>query len=460
MDFGRNVDCEATMARLARLILYAIAVGGALALLCACAQQAQPTAMPEGVRPSGETAVPTRLAVSTTLPSPTPSTEPAGEPASHTLTISDTASSTADLVMQVSPGETGVYTLMVHNLGPDPATGIVLADLLPGSVTPLWTEPAQPVCRREGREAGCDLGNLQAGDAATVTLDLSISGGENPITGTQLAGMFLTLPVPMCTIEHDPRAPQIICHLDRLQSGAEAQVRVGIDVAPGSVGPLVHTATVAANEADPDGSNNQDTSVLVTGATGPTEAFAVPGTSDLVVQADGPASVTVDQPFTYTYTVTNRGTSDATGVWFVDEVPSDMNLLAYTPGLPLCEQQGDAFTCQLGGIGKGETVTFTLATTGHAGQPLNLELDPLLPGWPICWVVKERTWLHVVQCELGELQPGQATHVQLVLVAIGVQERTSANTATVGPTETDANPMDNTSTMTITIQAGAEPDTP
>jgi hypothetical protein len=137
-----------------------------------------------------------------------------------------------------------------------------------------------------------------------------------------------------------------------------------------------------------------------------------------------------------------------------------MNLLAYTPGLPLCEQQGDAFTCHLGGIDKGETVTFNLATTGHAGQPLNLELDPLLPGWPICWVVKERTWLHVVQCELGELQPGQATHVQLVLVAIGVQERTSVNTASVQANEEDPNPLDNTSTMTITIQAGAEPGGP
>jgi uncharacterized repeat protein (TIGR01451 family) len=452
MELGHNMDWEASVTRWARRILVTIVMAGTLVLVCACAQQGQPTAGPTHTSP----AVKMDVSPHTPSPSPQPSVEPTGEPLTPTLTVGSPSISAADLAIEVIPGATSIYTLTVHNLGLDLATGIVLTDVLPSGVTPLWTEPAQPVCRREGREAGCDLGTLQAGDTATVTLDLSISGGEKPITGTQLAGMALTLPVPMCTIEPDPGAPRIICHLDRLQPGAEAWVRVGVDMTPGSVGPLVHTATVAAKEADPDGSNNQDTSALVAGASGPTEPSAVPGTSDLVVQADGPASVTVDQPFTYTYTVTNRGTADATGVWFVDEVPSDMNLLAYAPGLPLCKQQGDAFTCHLGGVGNGKTVTFTLATTGHNGQPLNLELDPRLPGWPICWVVKERTWLHVVQCELGELQPGQATHVQLVLVAIGVQERTSANTATAGPTETDANPVDNTSTMTITIHAGAE----
>ncbi|MFN2226574.1 MAG: hypothetical protein ACK2UY_09710, partial [Anaerolineae bacterium] len=86
-----------------------------------------------------------------------------------------------------------------------------------------------------------------------------------------------------------------------------------------------------------------------------------------------------------------------------------------------------------------------------------MSLDPLLPGWPICTVIKERTWLHIVQCELGTLAPGQATRVQLVLEAIGVVERTSANTATVLASEEDLNPIDNTITTTISIQVDDEP---
>jgi uncharacterized repeat protein (TIGR01451 family) len=447
---------EANVARLTGLILCAIAIAGTLVLLCACTQQAQPTVTPEGMGLPVQTSVPTRLPSSVSSPNAPLPVEPTIGSPTQTATATAPGPSAADLAIQVIPSATGIYTLTVRNLGPDLATSIVLTDLLPGGATPLWTEPSQPVCRREGRDAGCDLGGLQAGDAATITLDLSVSGGEDLITGTQVAGVDVALSVPVCVIDRGPGSSQVTCRLDRLQSGAEAQVRVGVDVAPGSVGPLVHTATVTANEADPDGSNNQDTSVLVAGATGPTEPLAMPGTSDLVVQADGPASVIVGQPFTYTYTITNRDTSDATGVWFEDTVPSDMNLLTYAPGLPLCVQQGDTFTCHLQGAGNSETVTFTLAITGHGGQPLKLDLDPLRPGWPVCWVIKERTWLHIVQCELGALQPGQATHVQLVLVAIGVQERTSTNTASVGAAEADANPVDNTSTVTITIQAGAE----
>jgi hypothetical protein len=70
----------------------------------------------------------------------------------------------------------------------------------------------------------------------------------------------------------------------------------------------------------------------------------------------------------------------------------------------------------------------------------------------MCFVVKERTWQHVVHCELGALKPGQATRVQLVLVAIGVQGRMTANTASVSANEADLNPLDNTHTATITVQ--------
>ena len=87
-------------------------------------------------------------------------------------------------------------------------------------------------------------------------------------------------------------------------------------------------------------------------------------------------------------------------------------------------------------------------------------LDPVLPGWPICSVLKERTWLHIVVCELGELEPGQATRVQLVLEAIGAAERTSVNTASVFANEVDSNPVDSTSIVTITVQAEAEPSQP
>jgi uncharacterized repeat protein (TIGR01451 family) len=188
----------------------------------------------------------------------------------------------------------------------------------------------------------------------------------------------------------------------------------------------------------------------------------VPTTADLVLQADGPASVIVGQPFTYTYTIANHGAAGATGVWFEDVVPSDLNLVDYAPRPPRCDQQGDALTCTLRDPDGGETVTFTLAITGHGGQPMRMGLDPVQPGWPICSVIKERTWLYILQCELGKLAPGQAVRVQLALVAIGVAERTTVNTASVHANQAEQHPVPIgiTSTVTITVQVEAEPGQP
>jgi uncharacterized repeat protein (TIGR01451 family) len=291
--------------------------------------------------------------------------------------------------VEAAPGETVSYTLTIRSLGPTPATGAVLTDVLSSSVTPPRAQPSQPVCKRQERGVGCGLGDLQAGDAATVTLDL-------------------------------------------------------------------HAFVVAAHESDPGGSSNRATSTTTAGAALPASAAAGPVTADLVLQGDGPASAMAGQPFTYTYTIANRGALDATGVWFEDAVPSDMDLIAYAPGLPRCEQRGDRLTCTLRGADGGETVTLTLSITGYGAQPIKMGLDAVAPGWPICLVIKERSWLHIVQCELGDLKSGQSVRVELVLVPIGVRERTIANTASVHGNEADSNPVDNTSTLTTTVQAGAE----
>jgi uncharacterized repeat protein (TIGR01451 family) len=393
-------------------------------------------------------------------PSPPPLVEPAGEPLTPTLPFGRPGPSAADLAIQAIHGETGVYTLTLRNLGPDPASGIVLTDVLPSGITPLWTEPAHPVCWRRERDVGCDLDHLRAGDAVTVTLDLTGGRAETVITGTQLAGVTVTLPVPVCTIDQDSHLPQVRCRLSWLPSGAEAQVAVGVEVDAVASELLGHTAMVTANEADPDLANNQGTFTLAVGAAGPVEATAVPTTTNLVIQAEGPTSIIAGQPFTYTYIISNQGALDATGVWFEDAVPSDMNLVAYSPGVPECEQRDDAFTCTLRDPDSRETVTLTLVITGHGGQPMQMGIDPLLPGWPICWVIKERTWLHVVQCQLGDLRPGQARRVQLVFEAIGVAVRTSVNTASVRTKEVDSNPVGSASTVTITVQAGPEPGQP
>ncbi|MGD8794424.1 MAG: hypothetical protein PVF47_17875 [Anaerolineae bacterium] len=451
--------------RLSTLVVYVFALGGALLLLCACAEGQRPRATATKVLPSATPAIPTAEPLS----GPLPSIAPTGQPAASPTPATAPGPSAADLAIQIEgpaqivPGETTLYTLTIRNHGPDPATGLVLTDLLPGGLTPRWIRPTPPMCEREGRHVGCDLGDLQGGDTATIGLDLSAGGSETVVTGTQPAGVRLELSVPTCTIVQDAAQPGVTCHLARLAPGAEARVEVGLD-ADAPPGDALHTVTVAANETDPNPEDNRATRTVTAGAPDGTPAAPEPGvtpaistTVDLVIQADGPSRIIAEQPFTYTYTITNRGAAVASGMWFEDTLPPDLTLVAYAPAPPSCEQQGDTFTCALHNLAGGQVVTFTLVITGHAGQPASIDLDPLLPGWPICYVIKERTWLHIVQCTLGDLQPGQAIQVQLVLNAIGVQQRTTVNAASVSAREVDLNPADNTITTTMTVQAPVEP---
>ena len=294
------------------------------------------------------------------------------------------------------------------------------------------------------------MGDLRASDAATITLDLSVGGTQTFITNTQLAGVTIDLSAPNCTID----SPQFsdTCRLTNLPAGADTQIRIGASVDARITGTFINTATVTANEADPNPANNRATFTMTVGVASPVTVTSVPPTTDLVVQADGPSSVIAGQPFTYTFTITNRGELDATGVRFEDVVPSTANLYAYAPRLPRCEQRGDVLACSLRDPDSGETITFTLVITGNAGQPMRIGPDQPMPGWPICSVLKERTWLHIVNCELGTLKRGQTIPVQVSLVAIGVQERMMTNTVSVSANEADLNSRDNTITATIGVQ--------
>lgn len=373
--------------------------------------------------------------------------------------IADTQPATADLSLQASepitvvPGATTAYTFTIRNQGPAPATGIVLTHTLATGLTPVSTRPAQPWCDRQDRSVSCSIGDVHPSDATTITLDLSIGGNQTHQTETQMAGVTLDLSTPNCTINASQSS--ITCRMTRLAAGAETQIRIGVRADAQTTGTLVSRARVTAEEADPDPSNNQAVLTMTVVTAAPATVTPASAT-DLVMQADGPSSVIAGQPFTYTYSITNRGELDATGVHFEDALPPTANLYGYSPGLPACEPRGDFFTCSLSDPDTGETITFNLAITGTAGQPLSVSPDPLMPGWPMCTVLKERTWLHILNCELGTLKRGQTTHIQLGLVAIGVQERTMDNGASVSAHETDLNPSNNTITATMTVSVRAD----
>lgn len=107
----------------------------------------------------------------------------------------DLALRLADAPDPVLEGNYLTYTLTVTNRGAALATGVVLTNLLPASVTPISVVASQGTCARTGRCVSCDLGNLAGGASAVITT--VVSPGQTGLVWT-VAGVTGNEP------EYDP----------------------------------------------------------------------------------------------------------------------------------------------------------------------------------------------------------------------------------------------------------------
>ncbi len=362
--------------------------------------------------------------------------------------------SNADLAIEFTPNIDGgaskenIYTLTVHNLGHDLATDILITHAFPSGTSANQVHLLQPICQLQENQVVCEIGDAQANSIVAVTLDLSSEPNYFVIPEIQRSGLSPNITLPVCSLEQISAQPiRLMCYLGSLKPGMQAQIYIELDP---DTEPGIHTFSVAATQIDPDLSNNAGSATI---APTPADSTLPP---DLTVQATGPAAVVAGQPFTYTYLVTNQGTQQATEVTLDNPIPPGLRLNSYAPGLPLCEQKGDTLTCSLVDPDSGESTTFSLTINGDGQEPIRMDVDPLTPGWPLCYVLKEQEYLQILHCDLGTLQPGQSTRVRLDMLAIGVQERTTMNTVVVQANEPDLAPADNTTSMGITVQVRAD----
>jgi uncharacterized repeat protein (TIGR01451 family) len=194
------------------------------------------------------------------------------------------------------------YTLTVTNNGPSPATGVVLTDLLPAGVNFVSSTPSQGTC------AG----------TATVT-----------------------------------------CNLGTIASGAS--VTVTIVVQPPTPGSINNTASVAANESDPNTANNAASAATTVN----------PATADLTLtKTDSPDPVPANGSLTYTLLVFNNGPDPATSVVLTDTLPAGVALASASPNQGSCTGTA-TITCNLGTINANASATVTIVVTPSAPGTLN-----------------------------------------------------------------------------------------
>jgi uncharacterized repeat protein (TIGR01451 family) len=231
-----------------------------------------------------------------------------------------TRPATADLsitkVADPDPAATGqslTYTLTVSNAGPDDATNVVVTDVLPA---------------------------------------------EAPLSHV--------FPETICVPDFDNNV--VNCLFPLIESGGgEVQITILAGVSAPS-GVLSNSASVSADQLDPDPSNN---SVLLETPIAQVDLQITKTT------ADTPVYCSTDP--TYTVTVTNLGPDAATGVTFEDLLlSSDQYVIGFnaTPNLScVFEQFGDLVSCAVNGaLGSGESAAVDVATS-FSCEPSGLSLD-------------------------------------------------------------------------------------
>ncbi|MFN8454391.1 MAG: DUF11 domain-containing protein [Anaerolineae bacterium] len=284
-----------------------------------------------------------------------------------------------DLPDPVLVGNPLTYTLVVENDGPNAANNVVLTDTLPAGVQFKSATGTGASCTQASGTVTCSLGNIQprtvtivvtptvvgvitntavvtsgnpdlvpANNTTTITTtvspvaDLKIAkvASSDPITaGTSLTytlfvtntgpstatGVSITdtLPAGVSFVSASGCSGTTIisCSIPTLTVGSSVSRTIRVNVNSTTLGPLVNSATVTANEFDPTFPN---TAVLAT---------AVSRQVNLsITKTDAPDPVAAGASLTYNLTVSNAGPSSANGVVVTDTLPSGVTLVSASPG--------------------------------------------------------------------------------------------------------------------------------
>jgi uncharacterized repeat protein (TIGR01451 family) len=329
------------------------------------------------------------------------------------------------LTPRVFPGDPVRFRLTVTNRGPDTATRVRVADLLPRGLTPVSATPSRGTCA----VTTCRIGGLRPGDVVTIDLTAVAAddtGGRRLVDRAAVTGreteanprdnidraLVVVLPLVDIVVEKTTAAPEVTaggnasflvlvrndgpstatgvvmadllppglepvsatptqgvcptprtCALGRLPKGVTAQIVVVAASDAALAGQtVVNTAAARAREPERNFADNV--------ARAPVSFVAPPpAPADVrVTKVPGATTVNVGQPFAYTITATNGGPGSAASVVVTDTPDPDLEVVSAVPSQGSCSATAP-LRCDLGTLAAGASATVVVTVRAVAPGP-------------------------------------------------------------------------------------------
>jgi uncharacterized repeat protein (TIGR01451 family) len=280
------------------------------------------------------------------------------DPDGDTLTIVRTTPPTHGVVTINSNG-TLTYTPQAGFVGSDTFTYTIrdaAGNLATATVTVTIILVVAPQADLAIQKTG--PGRIESGETLTYTLTVRNAGPDAAVdivvTDPTPEGLtFLRAEIPCRT--------GFPCAIDRLEAGTTQTFTVSFRVPSDYAGPdpIRNTVAIANSVTDPDPSNNSITSAT---------AVARPAQADLLLTKAGPPSAARGSTVTYTLTVSNNGSDDASTVVIDDPTPQRLTFVEATPPCTA------GFPCTLGTLNAEASVTvqvtFAIPATYDGPDPI------------------------------------------------------------------------------------------